>query len=392
MKFNPYFPGAGVIPYFLSGRDSEIKVFQEQLSKVAYGFPPRPIVLYGLRGVGKTSLLLKLKNLANEQKWMSPLIEGTPNRGIRDLLSDELNEYLLEFARPDMKSKVIDTALKTASLFRTNLDQSGNWSFGVDLSNVYGSNAASGNIENDLFKVMRDTSLLAKNQKVGLALFIDEAQELSKEDLGAVSTLAHKVGQERLPILIVLAGLPSLPKVLAESKSYAERLYQYFTIDRLDDDQAKDALIKPALAQDVSFMKDATEAVVKRTGGYPYFIQEYGFHIWEEFSDSSPITLSMVEVAEKSTIATLDQGFFRSRWDRASQGQKEFLKKMAMDENFSLMSDIALRLGKASSSISPVRAELIKKGLIYQVAPGKVGFTVPRMNYFINRQTLDSEE
>jgi len=386
MRFNPYFPGAGQMPSYLSGRDEELNMFREEITKISFGLPPRAMALYGLRGVGKTALLLKMREIAKENQWMAPLMEVTFGKSIRTLLSDALDEYLLEYARPGLKDRIVGTALKTASLFRASVGNDGVWSFGIDLSDISGSNAASGDIDNDLFKVMRDTSLLAKKNGIGLAIFIDEAQDLNKEDLAAISTLAHKAGQDSLPILVVLAGLPSLPKVLADSKSYAERLYRYCSIGKLTENQAKAALIEPAAGQQVSFDEDAEQYIVKQTGGYPYFIQEYGFHIWKAFPNVENFHLDMIYSAEKEVAQALDQGFFKSRWDRASQGQKDFLRAMSQDGETSFVSDIAARLDKKLSAISPVRAELIKKGLIYQVAPGKVAFTVPRMEDFISRQ------
>jgi len=386
---NPYSPGAGRIPFALAGRENNIEDFEVALSRIELGVDSRPIALYGLRGVGKTVLLRDLYTRAKKKKWVAAYIEASPNKSLRALLGEELEDVLVDLAKPGAGETVL-RAVKTAlSFIRFNVNSEGSFSFGVDLSNIESSNAATGNTSGDLGRVVRDLSSACEKAGRGVALFLDEAQDFSEEDLRAINTLAHKANQERYRLVIVIAGLPTLLGKLADVNSYAERLYKFFELRELEPEASRAALLEPSAAKGVEWEDAALKHVVNTTAGFSYFIQEYGSAAWD-IADSSPITKADAKAADAAAMQQLDAGFFRSRWDRASDQQKAYMRAMAADSDKpSKTADIAVRLGFDISTLSPRRAELIKKGLIYSPQHGTVAFTVPQMAAFINRQAVE---
>jgi type II secretory pathway predicted ATPase ExeA len=382
---NPYSPGAGRIPFALAGREKNIDDFETAMSRITSGVDARPIALYGLRGVGKTVLLRELYDRAKNNKWIAAYIEADPMKDFRTLLGQELEDILVDIAKPGAGNNILK-AVKTALSFIKFSVNMGDISLGVDLSDVGASNAATGNMSGDLGRLIRDLSELCKENNNGIALLIDEAQELSKEDLRAINTLAHRASQERYRLVIAVAGLPTLPAKLAEVNSYAERLYGFSEIRELDDDASRIALLEPSASKGVSWDEEAVTNVISTTAGFAYFIQEYGSAVWD-VAESSPITNVVAEAAKKVAIEHLDTGFFRSRWDRASDLQKAYMRAMAVDDDKpSQTAHIATRLNIEASSLSPRRSELISKGLIYSPQHGTVAFTVPQMASFIRRQ------
>jgi len=383
---DPYSPGAGRIPFALAGRDHDIEDFEAALSRIEMGTDARPLAFYGLRGVGKTVLLREMYNRAKKKEWITAYIEATPEKDLRALLGEELEDVLIDLAKPSAGEAVL-RAVKTAlSFIRFSVDSSGSFSLGVDLTDIGSSNAATGNTAGDLGRLIRDLSAACERTGTGVALFIDEAQELSVEDLRAINTISHRANQEQYRLVVMLAGLPTLPSRLAEANSYAERLYQFSELRELSEAAARTALVEPSEAKGVLWEDSAADEVVVATAGFAYFIQEYGSAVWNS-AQASPITNADVVAAKEAALNQLDTGFFRSRWDRASDMQKTYMRAMAADlDRPSETAGIAVRLGAKSETLSPRRAELIAKGLIYSPQYGMVAFTVPQMAAFINRQ------
>lgn len=383
---NPYSPGAGRIPFALAGREKNIEDFEVAMARIEMGADARPMALYGLRGVGKTVLLRDLYSRSKRKGWIAAYIESNPDKDLRALLGEELEDVLADLAKPGAGETILKAVKTALSFIRFDVNADGGLSFGVDLSRIGGSNAATGNISGDLGRVIRDLSAACEKTGTGVALFFDEAQDFSAEDLRAINTLSHRAGQERYRLAVTVAGLPTLPGRLADINSYAERLYQFGELGELDEAAARTALLEPSSAKEVVWEEAAVSAVVKATAGFAYFIQEYGYAAWD-VAESSPITGPDVEAAKEAAIRQLDLGFFRSRWDRASDAQKAFMRAMAADgDRPSKAAEIATRLGVEKNAVSPRRAELIEKGLIYSSAHGMVAFTVPQMAAFINRQ------
>ena len=385
-KNNPYSPGAGRIPFALAGREKNIEDFEIAMSRIINNTDARPLALYGLRGVGKTVLLRDLYNRAKRSGWIAAYIEADKQKDLRTLLGQELEDTLIDMVKPGVGLNVLK-AVKTALSFIRLSVNVGDLSIGVDLSKIGASNAATGNISGDLGRVVRDLSLVCEEKFIGIALFIDEAQELSRDDLYAINILSHRANQERYRLVVTVAGLPTLPGKLAEINSYAERLYSFSELAELDLYASRTALVEPSVANGVFWDETAINNVITTTAGFAYFIQEFGSAAWD-LAETSPITNDVVEAAKIVATNHLDAGFFKSRWDRASDLQKNYMRAMAQDKDKpSLTSDIADRLGVESNSISLRRSELISKGLIYSPGHGTVAFTVPQMAAFINRQT-----
>ena len=384
---NPYSPGAGRIPFALAGRENNIEDFEVAMARIEMGADARPIALYGLRGVGKTVLLRDLYSRSKRKGWIAAYIESNPDKDLRSLLGEELEDVLADLAKPGAGETILKAVKTALSFIHFDVNADGGLSFGVDLSRIGGSNAATGNISGDLGRVIRDLSAACEKAGTGVALFFDEAQDFSAEDLRAINTLSHRAGQERYRLAVTVAGLPTLPGRLADINSYAERLYQFGELGELDGAAARTALLEPSAAKGVKWEEEAVSAAVKATSGFAYFIQEYGYAVWD-VAESSPITASDAEAAKGAAMRQLDLGFFRSRWDRATDAQKAFMRAMAADgDRPSQTAEIAARLGVERNAVSPRRAELIEKGLIYSSAHGMVAFTVPQMAAFINRQT-----
>jgi hypothetical protein len=382
---NPYAPGAGRPPAALVGRDSQLERWRIALDRIEAGRTVQPLVLYGLRGVGKTVLLTRFFNTARNRNWIVAQVEAAAGNSLREAVGEALHAPLADLARPSAGKRLLK-AFKTALSFKASYDTGGIWNFGLDLTETAGGGANTGMLETDLNKLAQDLSEAAEEEGVGLAILIDEAQDLAPAELTAVCSAAHLAGQRGWACLFALAGLPSLPRVLAEAKSYAERLFVFERIEHLSQDLARKALVEPATIEDIRWDEDAVAFVVHEASGYPYFLQQFGQDTWNEAAGPA-ITLADARVGAAQGRAALDDGFFRVRWDRATRAEQRYLRAMAVDGDAGSSSgDVATRLGRSVNSFGPARANLISKGLIFAPEHGIVAFTVPGMADFIQRQ------
>lgn len=384
---NPYAPGAGRTPAAFVGRDAELEAWFVGLQRIERRLSARPLALYGLRGVGKTVLLNRMRHDAEGRGWLTAKVEAGSGKSLREAIGEALYAPLADVARPSAGTRLLK-ALRTALSFKASYDSTGTWSFGIDLTDAPGGGADSGVLETDLAKLVKDLSAAAGDDGHGLAILIDEAQDLHHDELTALCAVTHHASQDDWPFLLAVAGLPSLPRDLAEARSYAERLFDYHHIHTLAADQAHDALLSPARDAGATWDADALDLVVTTADGYPYFLQQYGESSWNE-ADHSPITLTDARVGIAHGTLALDTGFFRSRWDRATPAERDYLRAMALDITDSSSSEVARRLGRHPSSLGPTRANLIQKGLIYAPEHGRIAFTVPGMHTFINRQPAE---
>lgn len=381
---NPYVPGAGRKPAALVGRDSARESWKVALRRAERGTTDRPMVLYGLRGVGKTVLLTQLRHDGEERGWITVQVEGGAGQSLRELLGEGLYGPLSDIARPTAGRRLL-RALKTALSFKASYDVTGTWTFGVDLAEVPGGGADSGALETDLRKIIKDVSLAAQEEEVGLAILIDEAQDLTPAELTTLAVVTQAAAQDNWPVLFAFAGLPSLPQTLAEAKSYSER-FQYFHIEKLMPQEAEAALEVPARDVGVAWDSSALDHVVTESGRYPYFIQQFGQESWNQASGST-IEIGDARAGVAAGQQQLDNGFFRARWDRTTASEKRYLRAMCPEGDSGVGSgEVASRLGKNLSALGPARANLIHKGLIYAPDHGVVAFTVPGMAGFIARQ------
>jgi AAA ATPase domain len=382
---NPYSPGAGRPPAALVGRDPQLDRWAVSLERIEGARSAQPVVLYGLRGVGKTVLLTRFFKTAQDRDWIVAQVEAGAGKSLRETLGEALHAPLADLARPSAGKRLLK-GLKTALSFKASYDAAGTWNFGLDLTETAGGGADTGMLETDLNKLVRDLSAAAEEQGVGLAILIDEAQELTPAELTAVCSAAHVTSQNGWSSVFGLAGLPSLPRVLAEAKSYAERLFVFERIEHLTEDLARKALAEPAAIEGVGWDDDAISFVVREASGYPYFLQQFGQDTWNEASGPA-IALADARVGAARGRAALDDGFFRARWDRATKAEQRYLRAMATDGDAGSPSgDVAARLGRSVTSFGPARASLIAKGLIFAPEHGVVAFTVPGMANFIQRQ------
>ena len=396
---NPYAPGAGQRPPELAGRDEQLRAFDVVLERIARGRPERSVVLTGLRGVGKTVLLNALRSAAVRAHWGTGKLEARPDQRLRRPLSAALHVATRELGHP--QGEDVDHVLGVIKAFAQRESAPGaklrdRWNPGIDAPAVSG-RADSGDIEIDLVELLTDLGGLAADVGKGVAVFIDEMQDLHAEDVSALCAACHEISQSGLPVIVVGAGLPHLPAVLSASKSYSERLFSYSRIDRLDRAAADQALQSPARDEGAEFAPEALAAMYAATGGYPYFIQAYGKVAWD-VAPRSPITAEDVEVAAPEAESELAVGFFGSRYERATPGEREYLRAMADaateaaaeseaagpdDVDSVATSSVAAVLGRKPQSLSPARDALLKKGLIYSGERGRIAFTVPHFGRYL---------
>jgi hypothetical protein len=386
---NPYAPGAGQRPPELAGRDAELAAFDVVLERIARGRPERSLVLTGLRGVGKTVLLNQLRSAAISRGWGTGKIEARPEQSLRRPVSSALHMALRELRHPNQES--MDGVLGVLKAFALRQDPDAKmrdrWQPGIDVP-VASGRADSGDMEIDLVELLSDAAGLAADVGRGIAVFIDEMQDVQPDDVSAICAACHELSQQGAPLIVVGAGLPHLPAVLSASKSYSERLFRYLRIDRLDRVAADRALLAPAEREDVAIDQAALDALYDAADGYPYFVQAYGKVTWD-VAAASPISAADVAMAAPVAEAELAVGFFGSRYDRATPAEREYMHAMAelggSQGHAVATSEVAVSLGRKPASLSPARDSLIKKGLVYSAERGQIAFTVPHFGRFLLR-------
>jgi hypothetical protein len=343
--------------------------------------PGKSIMPTGLRGVGKTVLLNRFHDMAVEHNLVGFLLEASDAGDFPKLLVARLRKVLLELDRGTV-SAAVKRALGVLKAFAYTLPDGSTISLDVDA--VVGS-ADSGLLDEDLTALLVAVGEAAQDRGRGFLMAIDEVQYLSAAELGALISAIHRTVQMKLPVILVGAGLPQLPGLAGEAKSYSERLFEYPEVGSLNAKDASAALTQPVEAQDVAFEKDALAAILEHTRGYPYFLQEWGYHVWNEAAQS-PITADDVATAEQAVQSRLDKDFFRVRMDRLTPAEKAYLLAMAdMGPGPHRSGDIATRIGIKVESVAPRRSGLIKKGMLYSPAHGDTAFTVPLFDEFLRR-------
>ena len=386
---NPYAPGAGQRPPELAGRDRELAQFDVVLERIARGRPERSMVLTGLRGVGKTVLLNALRSQAIQRLWGTGKIEARPDQSIRRPVAAALHMAVRELAPRHRSPDRIEDFLGVLKAFALRDPGTGKgasrWQPGIDVPAARG-RADSGDIEIDLTELFADAASVATDVGAGIALYVDEMQDIPPGDVSALCAACHELSQTGAPLIVVGAGLPHLPMLLSSSKSYSERLFRYVRIDRLTREAADLALTAPAEREGVIFTPDALDALYESADGYPYFVQAYGKVAWDT-APESPITADDVKVAAPEAEAELAVGFFGSRYERATPAERDYMRGMAeLGDGPVGTAEVAKSLGRAPSSLSPARDSLIKKGLIYSAERGSIAFTVPHFGQFLRSQ------
>jgi hypothetical protein len=381
---NPYAPGAGAPPPLLAGRDDLVAAAELALTRIRDGRPAKSFVSVGLRGVGKTVVLNKVQRLAEDQNYQAAYIEAHDDIQLTSVIVGALRPVLLRLDRMTAANDIVKRGLRTlrsfASTFRVNIG-------GVDLGiePEIGS-ADSGDLQADLPELFLAVGEAAKARRTAVALIIDEVQYVGERELSALIMSIHRISQRQLPVIFFGAGLPQLRGKMGEAKSYVERLFDFPTVDALSDSDAKRAIAEPARGEGVIFQPDALDEIVKVTQGYPYFLQEWGHVVWLR-AQQSPIDKRVIVEAYPDAIRKLDDSFFRVRLDRMTPTEKKYMRAMAeLGPGSHRSGDVAREYGALVTSVAPIRASLIAKGMVYSPAHGDTAFTVPLFDDFMRRE------
>ncbi len=382
---NPYAPGAGTQPPELAGRSEIRESARIALERTRAGRPTKSIMMVGLRGVGKTVLLDVIRENAESSGICAVRIEAPENRSLPSILAPQLRIALLKLSNRQAARQLAQRALRGLAGFVAALRvKFQDIEVGLDLKPEPGL-ADNGDLEADLQDLFEAVGAAAKADGTCVALFVDELQYVEEDQLAALITALHRTSQRRLPVVMLGAGLPQLRAHMGKAKSYAERLFEFPEIGPLSREDAKVAIAKPAKDEGVGIEPDALDAVVARTEGYPYFLQEWGKHLWN-VAEGSPITISSVEVASRQAIADLDESFFLMRFDRLTPTEKKYLRAMAqLGPGPHRSGDIADELGRKVTSLAPIRSHLLNKGMIWSPSHGDTAFTVPMFDEFMRR-------
>jgi hypothetical protein len=382
---NPFAPGAGTPPPELAGRDELRETVRVALERVRRGLPSKSILMVGLRGVGKTVLLDRMREEAEEAGMQTLRVEAPEDRSLPAILAPQLRQSLLRLSRNEQARELAQRALRALAGFAKSLKvKYQDIEVGFDFEPEPGL-ADNGDLEHDLQALLESAGQAAQKAGTALVMFVDELQYVGEEELAALITALHRTAQRRLPVVLVGAGLPQLRGRTGRAKSYAERLFDFPEIGALPPTAAKLAIVKPTQDQGVEVTQQALDRIVRETRGYPYFVQEWGKHSWDT-ADDSPITEDDVEGASRAAVAALDESFFRVRFDRLTPGEKVYLRAMAeLGAGPHRSGDIAQELGRGVTSLGPTRSQLIAKGMIWSPHHGDTAFTVPLFDEFMHR-------
>lgn len=368
----------------MQGRDVEVDAFDLLVSKAAQRNYDRGMMLTGLRGVGKTSLLNHLRAHAENHGWYTVEMEAQTTSGNPFVNHKKLaNGLKLGLRKYSKKHQLGQLAERLGKL----IEGSSLSVMGVSV-NAPGASVDESDIAADLEELLEDVCGFASKTGTALALFIDEMQDLDPVLLSALVMAQHKANQEGWAFYVVGAGLPSLPAVLSEARSYAERLFFYRVIGPLGGEEARAALRDPAVSMGGDYTGEALDILSDASEGYPYFLQEFGKAIWD-IAPGSPFTSKDAEDALEIGREQLDQGFYPSRWNRATPAERKYLRAIAETGE---REPKTATLSIPQNTAGPVRASLIKKGIIYSPERGRIAFTVPGMAGFIERQADDDDD
>ena len=382
---NPYAPGAGTPPPEMTGRDELRENVRIALERIRRGRPAQCHLMVGLRGVGKTVLLNQMRIDAERSGIHTVQIEAPEGRSLPSILAPQLRKALLQLSKIEQARELAGRGMKALAGFVKGLKlKYRDIEMTLDVTPEPGL-ADNGNLEDDLLELLETIGKSCQIAGTALALFVDELQYVPEEQLQALIASLHRITQDSLPITLIGAGLPQLPGRMGKAKSYAERLFDFTEIGPLSREDAILAIEKPAKDEGVSFHRDALDAIFDKTQGYPYFLQEWGSHVWDE-AKQSPIQTSDVQEATLITIADLDESFFRVRLDRVTPKEKQYLRAMAeLGAGPHRSGDISAQLGRGVNALGPIRSQLIRKGMIWSPKHGDTAFTVPLFDEFMKR-------
>ena len=382
---NPYAPGAGTPPPELAGRDDIRETARIALERTRIGRPTKSLLMVGLRGVGKTVLLDRIRENAEAVGVCALRMEAPENRSLPSILAPQLRMALLKLSNKESARELAQRALRGLAGFVGALRvRYQDIEVGLDFDPEPGL-ADNGDLETDLQGLLEVVGEAAKADGTCVAIFVDELQYVKEDELAALIVALHRTSQRRLPVVMVGAGLPQVRGRMGRAKSYAERLFEFPEIGTLSPDDARLAIAKPARDEGVEIDPPALDAIVEQSQRYPYFLQEWGKHVWD-VAERSPIEVSDVETASQQAIAALDASFFLVRFDRLTPSERRYVRAMAqLGAGPHRSGDIANELARPVSSLAPTRSQLINKGMIWSPNHGDTAFTVPMFDEFMRR-------
>lgn len=383
---NPFAPGAGSQPPELAGRHEIIAAADTALQRVLLGKPAQSQMLLGLRGVGKTVLLNKIEQLAENHGYLTSFIEAPEDKKLVELLYPKVHQVLRKLSLSEAAKAATHQAMRALRSFAGAFKISvGDFEVSVDPEPGV---ADSGNLEYDLTELFLKVGDAAKAAGKGWVLLIDEVQYLKPVELGALIVAIHRINQKGLPVLLFGAGLPAIAALSGDAKSYAERLFNFPKVDALSNDDAANAIKQPIEEEEETIDDELLGRIISQTQGYPYFLQEWGYQVWNA-SAQSPFSIDCLELAEAEALRRLDEGFFKVRIDRLTPKEKEYVIAMAgLGAGPYRSSDVADKLGEKLTTLGPRRAQIIAKGMIYSPAHGDIAFTVPMFDEYLKRHWI----
>lgn len=384
MRFaSPYTPGAGAMPRYLSGREDMLCAADKVLEAVAMGYPQKPVIYYGLRGVGKTVLLNAVEEMAEELDILYTHIEIAEKRSFLVQVANASKKIIHRMSVIESVKDLGHKALGILQAFQVTYNpEEQTFSAGISEPSMY---VSSGILSDDLTEMFVAMGRMAAKAQRAVCFFVDEIQYMKTNEMEALINALHRVNQLRLPITIYGAGLPKILKIMGEVKSYSERLFQYIEVAELSDTAAAEAIVRPAAELSVKYEEGAVDKIKELSKGYPFFIQELCNTVWEE-TEGEIIRQSDVERVIPAFLEELDKGFFKIRYDRCTKKEHDFLFAMVKcGELPCTIANVAEILGKRVSSTSPTRAQLISKGIIYSTGHGEIDFTVPQFDAYLKR-------
>lgn len=381
-KINPYRPGAGLMPGYIAGRDEDIQNVEQMFEALTLNIPTQSIIFSGLRGVGKTVLINKLQSIAEEKGIFCKHIEIEERNDFISQIAECSQAFLRTVSAKEKFKHLVQKPLDAIKSLMISFNPNDNtFSLSLQDRELY----LSSNLTQSLTDVFTTIGETAQKTETPICFFIDEIQYMKQNQLGSLIAALHRTNQLGYPVMVVGAGLPKIYKMLSDEKSYSERLFLYKQVDSLTYDQSKKAIEEPAKKFRVSYTEDAVAKIIDVTKGYPFFIQQLCQIVYKK-TDSDKIEISNVESCISDFLKTLDEGFFKSRYERCAETDKKFVFAMVKcGELPCTISNVAKNLHKNVNSISTTRAQLINKGIIYPVRYKELDFTVPEFAGYIQR-------
>ena len=382
---NPFAPGGGHNPPFLAGRDAVIADLRVAISRIAAGRAEKNFVLSGLRGVGKTVLLRTAQNIATQAGVHTTMLEADDHRELRGQLASRLRQIVLRMDLSEKLSEHAKRALSVVASFASAVKlKHGEYELALDIDPAKGV-ADSGNLEDDLIDLFTAVATTAQQKKSAVAIIIDEMQDLRDTELTALIMAMHKVAQHSLPLMLIGGGLPQVVGQMGAARGYSERLFQRIDIGALDQESARQAVRMPLANANASISKAALSELITSTLCYPYFLQEWGKHSWN-CAKGKTIDAKAVKAAHALATASLDESFFRFRFEQLTEKERRYARAMAsLGPGPQKSGDIAAVLNVSVQSLGTLRKSMMEKGTIYSPDYGDTAFTVPLFDQFMLR-------